>query len=109
MLERASGRGRWEDVPNAIRWAIAEEGVEMGLLDTHEQPSGYVFELITVEGWPATLTVQRTRNERVYEAAAQVGRFHDLLDRRDRAEALLRAFDDWMAVLGAKPQLVPRN
>lgn len=109
VLEAAGVRGRWEDVPDAIRWAIAEEGVEMGLVRTHTMVDGYIFQLITVEGWPASLTVRRADDSRVYIATAEVGRFHDVLDRSDRAAALVEAFDEWMAALGAKLQLVPRD
>jgi hypothetical protein len=109
VLESAGGRGRWSDVPNAIRWAVAPEGVEMGLIDTHELPGGYVFDLVTIEGWPATLTVLRTNDTRVYEASAEVGRFADIIDRGDRAAALVHAFEEWMAALGAKPTLAPAD
>jgi hypothetical protein len=106
-LRPAGARGRWSDVPDALRWAIAEEGVEMGLIATHEMQDGYLFELVTVEGWPATLAIRQVDGPRVYAAAAQVGRFPEIIDRSEREAALLRAFDEWMAALGAKPQPVP--
>lgn len=108
-LRMAGPRGRWEDVPDAVRWAIVEEGVEMGLIDTRAFPWGYIFELETVEDWPATLTVRATGDNRIYEATAEVGRFPDLLpEREERARALLEAFDNWMADLGAKEKPVRR-
>lgn len=106
-LQAAGPRGRWSDVPDAVRWAITEEGVEMGLLATHKLADGYQFELVTVEGWPATLTVRRAEGDRVYEAEAEVGRFPEIVDRSDLENALLRAFGEWMTALGRKPKPMP--
>ena len=84
-LRAAGERGRFEDAPLACYWAIAEDGVEMGLGQTiatpkkqalYDQYDRYVFLLKTVEGWPATLTVDRAPGERVRrrELVVVVGR-----------------------------------
>lgn len=102
----ASGeRGRFSDVPQAAYWAVAEDGVEMGIGQTIETETGYVFHMKTVEGWPATLTVDRAEGDRVYEAAATVGRFPDLPERRARSDRLVEAFDRYMTDFGRKPSL----
>lgn len=104
VLTAAPKRGRWSDVKSALSRSIDEDGVEMGILRALSFEWGSVFELKTVEGWPARLIVTRMDDRRVYEATAEVGRFPDLPERRARARKLEAAFEKWMRVLGAKPR-----
>ncbi|MGI9013678.1 MAG: hypothetical protein ACR2GY_05440 [Phycisphaerales bacterium] len=103
----APSRGRWEDVEDAVVWAIDEGGIEMGILTVHEFDWGRIYDLRTVEGWPATLRVEKAAGDRVYQRTASVGRFPDMPARRDRARKLEEAFDRWMHDLGKKRKPVP--
>ena len=86
----------------------------MGIVTRHDFDWGYQYDLKTVEGWPATLTIRHiddagipVANARVYEADATVGRFPEMPERKARAAALVKAFDQWMTKLGRKPKPVP--
>ncbi len=95
----APGGLRWSDVEQAAKWAVAEVGVEMAIVSTSLDDVGYTFQLKTLEARPAELIVRRRDDYRVYDATATVGRF---ADDHQRAEALLRAFDQMMRGFGRK-------
>ena len=90
-------------LPNMIILEPASPAeAEMAVLSTQrieEGKGGYRFALKTIEDWPAELVVMRTDDERIYEAAATVGRFEDRLI---RAERLLDALQRQMLAFGAK-------
>lgn len=95
----APGGLRWSDVEQAAKWAVAAVGVEMAIVSTLLDDDGYTFQLKTIESRPAELIVRRRDDYRVYDATATVGRF---ADDHQRADALLRAFDQMMRGFGRK-------
>jgi len=107
LAPATSERGRWEDVPLAVYWAIGEDGVEMGIVRRETTEDGFIFHLKTIEGWPATLIVERRPGGQVYAARAEVGRFPEMPARQERASNLVRAFEAHMRALGRKPKPVP--
>jgi hypothetical protein len=109
LAPAASSRGRWEDVPLAVYWAIAEDGVEMGTTQAIEHDWGWEYRLKTVEGWPATLRIERRDHPAVFHATASVGRFPDQPERIARAERLVAAVERVMAALGRKPRPVEKR
>jgi hypothetical protein len=112
----APGGLRWSDVQQAAAWAVAEDGVEMAIVQTlrHDETGmvinekvrvaerliwGYTFQLKTIEDRPAQLVVRRRDDRSVYEASVTVGRFGDDYQ---RAEKLRTAFDSMMHAFGRK-------
>ena len=91
---------RWSDVPLAVFYACDE--VEMAVTRTTEHDWGYQFDLLSIENWPGRLVMQRTGDERVYEACATIGRFGD---KTDRAAMLLEAIEKQMRAFGRKPRI----
>jgi len=92
---------RWSDIPAAVAAACDEEGVEMVVVQQVDQPWGIRFLMRTADDRPATLDVRRTRDERIYEASAVIGRLDTTADRR-RAAALLEELDRAMQRYGTK-------
>jgi hypothetical protein len=100
---------RWSDIPLAVSAACDELGVEMVVVRETVEPDRFVFELRTIEGWPAGLVIRRGegggrggRGE-VYDVEdVWVGRFPDDPARVARAEALVRAFRKHLERLGAQ-------
>ena len=90
-------RGRWSDVPDGVRLAAAS--VEMAVVTKQLREDVWEFALLTIEDKPATLRVQRTNDDRVWQASAAVGLFNDDINRRD---ALLDAFEKKMHELSRK-------
>ena len=106
-LSAAGQSGRWEDIELAVIWAVDEAGIEMAMLDKHEFPWGTIFELRTVEGWPARLVVEKKLDDAgevmgIENRAAEVGRFPDQPERQSRARRLEEGFDRWLAAFGRK-------
>ncbi len=95
----ATGGLRWSDVQQAAAWAVAEDGVEMAIVQTLRHDWGYTFRLKTIEDRPAQLIVRRRDDRSVYEATVTVGRFGD---DHQRAEKLRAAFDHMMRAFGRK-------
>ena len=95
----APGGLRWSDVQQAAAWAVAEDGVEMAIVQTLRHDWGYTFRLKTIEDRPAQLVVRRRDDRSVYETTATVGRFGD---DHQRAEKLRAAFDHFMHAFGRK-------
>lgn len=91
---------RWSDVPLAVFYACDE--VEMAITRTTEHDWGYQFDLLSIENWPGRLVMQRTDDERVYEAHATIGRFGD---KTERAAMLLEAIEKKMRAFGRKPRI----
>jgi hypothetical protein len=105
--QRAPHGVRWSDVEFAAIDAAAE--VEMAVVrtqDLDDGSGGYEFILKTIDDRRAKLMVRRLESDRVYEAAASVGRFGD-----DRAaeKKLLAAFDRLMHEYGNKRQFEGKN
>ena len=95
----APGGLRWSDVQLAAEWAVAEDGVEMAIVQTLRHDWGYTFRLKTIEDRPALLVVRRRDDRSVYETTVTVGRFGD---DHQRAEKLRAAFDHMMHAFGRK-------
>ncbi len=108
----AAAQGRWSDVYAAVLYAC--DDAEMAVVRKREFTWGWVFDIRTVEDWPATLIIQRSdstegassipagavhRTGAIYHASAIVGRLHD---RSTRAQALLDAFDRHLLAFGRK-------
>ncbi len=95
---------RWSDLPGAVATACDEEGVEMVVIAHHRHEWGDTFELRTADDQPARLEVRRTGDDRLYTAAATVGRFQSPAD-RERAQRLLRELDRAMVKMSHKRRL----
>lgn len=98
--QRAPHGVRWSDVEAAASAAAAE--VEMAIVRTVKLPDaapGFEFILKSVDDRPASLTVRRLESDRVYEAAATVGRFGD---DHVTEKKLLAAFERFMHDYGNK-------
>ena len=94
---------RWSEIPQALAWACNEEGVEMTIVETHQDIFGYDFRLRTIEDWPARLVIGHGRGEQVYEITeVSVGRFPDDPERVERGSALVEAFEMWLRKMGAR-------
>ena len=94
---------RWSEIPQALAWACNEEGVEMVIVETHQDVYGYDFTLRTIENWPARLVIGHGRGEQVYEITeVSVGRFPDNPERIERGAALVEAFEMWLRRMGAR-------
>jgi hypothetical protein len=101
---RAAQGVRWSDIPLAVSAACDELGVEMAVVRTIEEPDRFVFELRTIEAWPAGLVIRRGEGGgEVYEIEeVWVGRFPQDPARVKRAEALVKAFKKHLKRLGAQ-------
>ncbi len=94
---------RWSEIPQALAWACDEDGVEMTIVETHQDIYGYDFTLRTIESWPARLVIGHGRGEQVYEITeVSVGRFPDNPERVERGAALVKAFEKWLRTMGAR-------
>ena len=93
-------RGRWSDVPLAAVFAC--DDIEAAIVRRVEHDWGWEYRIRTVEDWPGVLEVHRTNDERIYRTTATIGHF---ADRTDRAEALLKAFDEQMHAFAKKRRL----
>jgi hypothetical protein len=94
-------------VPAAVSAACDDPGVEMVIVQTiatpTRNPRHYRFVLRTIEDWPGELVIRRARGQRVYEIeSVSVGRFPSEPQRRDRAEALVKAFENHLEAFGRK-------
>ncbi|MHC4947193.1 MAG: hypothetical protein ACYTG1_02870 [Planctomycetota bacterium] len=94
----APPRGRWSDLPRAVSLAAAE--VEMAVFREVALPDRLEYVLRTIDDRPATLSVRRTHDERVWTAEATVGRFDD---DPARGQALLDQLALTMARLAKSP------
>ena len=103
---RAPQGVRWSDIPLAVSAACDELGVEMAVIRETEEPDRFVFELRTIEGWPAGLVIRRGASGGrggVYDVEdVWVGRFPDDPARVARGEALVKAFRKHLKRLGAQ-------
>jgi hypothetical protein len=111
---------RWSDVKSAVEGAVmdvemaivrAEREFEPGAGPSHHRTKAvrrWTFHLWTVDDQPGELIVEHTgggADGRVYAVSARIG--HGIGGRYDeqRAERLLKAFDDWMNALAKKHSL----
>ena len=100
---RAPHGVRWSEVPRALGSACNEDGVEMAIVETHEDIYGYEFTLRTIEGWPARVVISHGCGGQVYEITeVSVGRFPDNPERVERGAALIKAFEARLRKLGAR-------
>lgn len=103
----APGGMRWSDVPAAVSAACDDPGVEMVIVETFatppENPDRYRFVLRTIEDWPGELVIRRAVGQPVYEIeSVSVGRFPSEPARRERAQALVQAFEKHLEAFGRK-------
>ena len=91
---------RWSDVDNAVFYAVAE--TEMAITSRTEYEWGFEYQLLTIEEYPGTLRIIRTDDERVYDAAATIGR---VVNQPQRAAALVEELRKQMIAFGRKPSL----
>ncbi len=102
----APGGVRWSEIPRAVGWACGQEGVEMTITDTFEDPDEYQFQFITIENWPARLVIVQGTGDRVYEVASVwVGRFPDEPWHVERAALLVSHFEARLRVLGGRKKI----
>lgn len=91
----------FDDVPGAVRGACND--AEMAVVSSSRTDEGHTFNIRTIEGWPATLTVSPTNDDTVYEATVIVGRFGD---HAERADDLLTALEKQMRAYGRKKHIL---
>ncbi len=97
---------RWSEIPRAVKWACGQNGVEMTITDTFEDPNEYQFEFRTIENWPAELVIVQGTGDRVYEVeSVWVGRFPDEPWQVERAALLVSHFEARLRVLGGRKQI----
>jgi hypothetical protein len=95
---RPAGLGmRWSDVPLSVIYAC--DDAQMAVVRHISDDRRFSAELITIEDFPAHLSIDRLQDEQGYRASATVGRFGD---RTDRAGELLRALQKYMRAFAAK-------
>ena len=93
-------------IPGGVKWAGGENGVEMTITDTFEDPNGYQFEFRTSENWPAELVIVQGTGDRVYEVeSVRVGRFPDEPWQVERAALLVSHFEARLRVLGSRKKI----
>jgi hypothetical protein len=78
------------------------DDIEAAIVRRIQHDWGWEYRIRTVEDWPGVLRVHRTADERIYQSTATIGLFGD---RTDRAQALLKAFDEQMEAFARKRRL----
>ncbi len=102
----APGGIRWSEIPLAVTWASGQDGVEMTITDTFEDPDEFQFELLTIENLPARLVIVEGTGDRVYEVrSVSVGRFPDEPRHVERAALLVSHFEARLRVLGGRKKI----
>ena len=99
---------RWADVPRAMSKAAAS--IDMAVLRHRDVgPNEVVYQLTSVPGWPAEVTVYRLASAPWVDAKALVGPNPEAASSLERAEQLRTSFLDWMRTYGAMKRVAPFN
>lgn len=97
---------RWSDVPRAMSKAAASE--DMAVLRHRDLGDDVVvYELTSVPGWPAEVTVRRLETSPWVDATATVGPWPGLDSSDVRARRLQTSFMEWMRTYGAMKRVEP--
>lgn len=97
---------RWSDVPLAMDKAA--EVVHMAVLRHEDIGENEVqYELTSVQGWPATVTVHRLDDAPWVDATVLMGPWPNSDDLAARSRELRSAFLAWMTKFGAMKRVEP--
>tara|TARA_Y100000589_G_scaffold39085_1_gene32774 strand:+ start:17853 stop:18419 length:567 start_codon:yes stop_codon:yes gene_type:complete len=97
---------RWSDVPRAMAKAAASQDLAV-LRHRDIGADEVVYELTSVPGWPAEVTVRRLTNAPWVDATAAIGPRPELPGARARAQRLRASFLEWMRTYGAMKRVEP--
>ncbi len=97
---------RWADVPRAMSKAAAS--IDMAVLRHRDVgPNEVVYQLTSVPGWPAEVTVYRLASAPWVDAKVLVGPNPGAAASLERAEQLRTSFLKWMRTYGAMKRVAP--
>ncbi len=97
---------RWSDVPRAMDKAAAS--MDMAVLRHRDVGDDeVVYELTSVPGWPAEVTVRRLDDAPWVDATATVGPWPGQDSSDARARRLRTSFMEWMRTFGAMKRVEP--
>jgi hypothetical protein len=95
---------RWSDLRRAMDKAAIDSELAV-VSETEIDPDTREFTLVSVEGWPAVVRVDRLDVAPWIEATAKMGPSPELRGMRARAAQLQASFMKWMVAFGRMPRV----